>query len=396
MGSVDAERQHAIIAEQLPERRTWSPADIAAVAALPNCAAVIALLDEGGAPVQVVTTATLRKLVQSRLEQPAGLTRRADLSADVRGVAWREVHSVFEARWRYFLLARALYPTEYRRLITFAPAWFLTLTGDARLPELALTERIEPRSATWLGAWLTRATGQRALEELVELFDLCRYPEQVRRAPHGTRCVYAELGACDAPCDGAAELQRYADRVRTAWTFALGGRAEPIAQMEARMRADAAEQRFESAARRKKLLELARRWPNPAPPVLRHVSQWNCVVAVPVIRRQAWKAFVFSRGMLLDGPPLPRRKFAVEAARWVIEHSNRLPAVDAMLATEQTWLLAHLLDRPRLEAHIEWFDDQPPPDLADRLAGAIAAWKAPADPSVEESGLNPGGAETLA
>ncbi len=388
MGLIDAATQRDILAKHVSERRAWSDADAAGVVAgLPNCPALAALLDETGVIVQVLTTATLRKLVQSRLERPEGLTRRADLSADVRGVAWREIHSAFEARWRFFLLACELYPAEYRRLIAFGPAWFLELGGTERIPEINMTDRIEPSAENWLGAWPTRSGAQQALEELVELFDLCRYPEQVRRAPAGTRCVYAELGACDAPCDGAAELSVYAARVRAAWGFALGNRAEALARIESAMRGDAGAQRFEAAARRKKQLETARRWPHPAPPSLRAAHDWNCVLAVPVIRRQAWKPFVFSRGRLVDGPVLPRRKFAAEGARSAIDIASKLPETAAGRAVEQTWLLAHLLDRPHPEAHIEWYTDAPPADLAERFASAIAAWKVRPDSSAEQAGL---------
>lgn len=368
----------AILARHLPNRLKWEPG-AASAAALPAVAALVALLDEHGALVQLLSTGHLRRLVALRCAAPAPHGLRADLGAVTGGAAWLEVHSAFEARWRYYLLARELHPDRYRALISFGPAWFLHFDAAARAAEISVCDAPGRDGDALLGSWATRAAAQRAREALDELFDLCRYPEQVRRAPRGTRCVYAELGACDAPCDGSASLESYSRRVHDAWQFAIGtDGGAALRRIESQMRTAADARDFETAARRKKHLDLARRWHAQAGAPLRAAQHWNCLIAVPVIRRSAWKPFLFSRGALLAGPVIPRRRFAAEAAKWA-QAGFPLAAVEPRLAGEQTWLVAQLRDRARREAHFEWFDAQPPANLELRLTSAIAAWKAAPD-----------------
>ena len=339
----------------LPESHAWSGRPTAKdLLKLPGCPAVFLLVDENERPVQLLTTQQLKRVVISRLATSEEERReRADLAAIVRGLRWRPVHNTFEARWRYYQLARLLHPREYRKLASFGPAWFLSVNWDQSVPEIRTSERIWNAVGEFIGPWPSGKQAQQAADGLCDLFDLCRYPEQVRRAPAGSRCAYFDMGRCDAPCDGSAPLPDYLARVHATWRFA-GGVIEPwIADATRRMKDAAASQRFEQAGVLKQQIEFARGWLRKWSPHVRPASELVALLATPVTRRKAWKLFLFRHGHLVDGPVLQDRKFAAETATWCqAELAKPEPTLDPVVRMEQTWLVAHFQQHSSAKAAI--------------------------------------------
>jgi excinuclease UvrABC nuclease subunit len=332
--------------QALPESLSWARRPQAGdFAALPGCPAVYLLLSEGRQPVQLATTQHLRRLARARLVTPAPLSSgRADLAEIVREIRWRPVGSAFEGHWWYYRLAREMYPKQYRTLISFGPAYFLNVAWEARVPEIQVTERVWQETGECVGPWLTHDTCEKALAGLCDLFDLCRFPEQVRRAPGGQRCAYADMGRCDAPCDGSVPLERYVERCRAAWAFACGGVRAWIDEAKQRMKLAAAEQRFEAAAQIKQQLAFAWKWHDRWSPLVRPAAELNYSLAVPVTRRRACKLFLFRQGHLSEGPVLNDRQLPDQGAAWLREEWVRiLEPVDPPVRMEQTWLVAHFL-----------------------------------------------------
>jgi excinuclease UvrABC nuclease subunit len=346
------------------------------LAALPGSPAVYLLLDGERRPVQLATTQHLRRAVTARLtdHSPEEKTKRADLAEIVRAVAWRLVACPFDARWCYWRLARRMYPQDYRERIDFGPAWFLHVDWCLPVPELRVTERIWRLPGEFIGPWPTHKSAQQALEGLWDLFDLCRYPEQVRKTPHGTRCSYAEMGRCDAPCDGSVPLVAYVERSRAAWTFAGDGTAAWIAEAQQRMKDAAAALRFELAAQIKQQLVFARDWQTYAAPRVRRESALRCIIAHLVTRRRACRLFWYDRGLLVEGPAVQARGIQAQLAEW-------LPAIAALdpngepdiIRMEQTWLVARLvLAETRDDSAIVWLDaDRSVLDTAAQVFAAV-------------------------
>lgn len=347
------------LAARLPASATWPGApDEAAIRALPATPAVYLLHDDAARPVQLATTQDLRRALRARLvERTQADPRRADLSAVVRGVRWCEVHSAFEGRWRYWQVARELHPVDYRERIGFGPAHFLHLDERAEIPEIAVTSKVWSTPGACVGPWPTQAAAREALEGLWDLFDLCRYPEQVRRAPHGTRCAYAEMGRCDAPCDGGAPLSTYRERVGAAWRFACGAIDDWRREATERMRAAAAAQRFEAAGLLKEQLAFAARWQN-LWALARPVTDLYAVFAIPVPRRRVWKLFCFALGEISAGSVARTRDLANATGAFLgspeLVHGisaeaatppSSAPPADAVARMEQTWLFTQFLFR---------------------------------------------------
>lgn len=321
----------------------WGTPDAAdsATGALPNRPAVYALLAHDGRLIQLAITQQLRAAVQARVAATAEpRERRADLRAVVRAVCYAEVRDGLEARWLHWRAARAVLPSSYREQLAFGPAEFLLLDAGADIPEARISQQPFLQHGEIVGPFPNRAAAQEALEGLWDLFDLCRYPEQVRRAPHGTRCAYADMGRCDAPCDGAAPLDIYRRRVQDSWEFACGAIAPWVRAAEDRMHAAAADLRFEKAALLKRQLAFAQRWRTQWP-AAKPLRRGIYLMLAPVSRRRAWTAYLFRMGNFIPGESLRERDAAQHAVRWAIE-STGAPA-DPATACEMAWLLGHAL-----------------------------------------------------
>ncbi len=388
--------------DALPNLHEWSGRPTTeALSALPGSPAVYLLLDAGGRVVQLATTQHLRRITTSRLTDADREKRgREDLAAVARSVRWRVVSSSFDARWWYYRLAREMFPRTYRDLISFGPGWFLRADWQAPAPEISVSERAWQASGEFVGPWPARKHAHEALEGLWDLFDLCRHPEQVRRAPDGQRCAYAEMGRCDAPCDGSVSLDAYAERKRAAWRFASGGVSEWITKAELRMKEHAANLEFEQAGLLKGQLEFARKWRDRWLQRVGLIEQFNRLLVVPVTRRKAWKLYLFARGELIDGPLVPDRKLVSHATNWLRCLLTTQPATpedrntgkharpgDAVARMEQTWLVTHLLNNR--EAQTAMVIPLPtltvPPHLGDSLEEALAQRRARPPESAHEA-----------
>lgn len=368
-----------VLAAALPESRVWpgrpSEADLKPLPAVP---AVYLLLDGEGAAIQLATTQDLRRVLISRLVAATETAGRADVGAIARQVRWREAHSAFEGRWWYYLLARRMHPREYRKLVSFGPAWFLNVDWAEAVPEIRVSERVFNGSGTFLGAWPSRTACTRAMEGLRDLFDLCRYPEEVRRAPAGTRCAYADMGRCDAPCDGSVSMAVYVQRNREAWALAGGAARQWREQAVERMQQAAREQRFEAAALLKQQIALVdAEWLAADAPAVVEAERMRYLLAVPVTRRRKWKLFLFDRGRLADGPILPDKALAEEAAAWVRKAvggggAESPQKIEPVVRMEQTWLVAHFVQHKEGQAAIVEMLDEAGGVAAERLAARLA------------------------
>lgn len=371
----------ASVAAALPDVHTWHDRPTSAdLASLPTGPAVVLWIAADGAAVQLATTQQLKRFANSRLLEPDeeddAPRARADLAAVVRGVRWRTVSCPFEGRWWYYRLARALHPKDYRRRIGFGSATFLALDRDAEIPDWRTTDRVYRDACDYVGPFPSHAQAQAALDGLRDLFELCRYPEQVRKAPAGKTCAYADMGRCDAPCDGSAPMSAYRERVTASFAFATGGVGAWLRGAQNEMARAAQELEFERAALIKQQIVFADRWQRQWSDSVGNAAEWRMLLVLPVTRRKAWKLFYFDIGVLIEGPIAPDRKLADVVREWLpgaCAAANK-GHVSPTERTEQAWLVAHLHGhREAMDALLLPIAD--PRDDA-QLAAEIEAWRA--------------------
>jgi excinuclease UvrABC nuclease subunit len=367
----------------LPEFTSWSGRPSAeSLSALPGGPAVFLFVDGDARPIQLLTAQQCRKVALARLAQRSEeKTTRADVGEIARGVHWRSVHSPFEARWWHYRTARLVHPGNYRKLIGFPPAWFLHVDWDERVPDLRIVDSLWARPGRYLGPFPARAEAQAAWDLVCDVFDLCRYPAEVRKAPEGQRCAYAEMGRCDAPCDGSVPMARYEARCREAWAFLCDAGRTWLDEAPRRMASAAAELQFELAGQLKGQIDAVRRMTQRWSPYICGPDEMAYLLVVSVSRRKKWKPFLFCRGGLYDAEMAPARKLGEAIASLPAVMRERPPeSLDSVTRDEQTWLVAHYLNHRESRAaaveHCPEIRDAIPQAAIDAVLSRVAELEA--------------------
>ena len=235
-------------------------ANEAALVALPAKPGVLIIEDESGSTLSLLQTADLRRAARSRLgpveaeQQGTRRSRRVELRSIAKRVVATTVGSTFEADWATLQLARIRLPHSYKSMLDRWQAWFLHCNPDDQFPQWVKTSDPASTSGVHIGPIGDKHAAARFREMLEDAFDLCRFHHILVQAPHGTACVYKEMGRCPAPCDGTVSMQHYHQQIRSSIEF---GRqpADSRASWEASMRERSAAMDFEGAGRCKTLLE---------------------------------------------------------------------------------------------------------------------------------------------
>jgi hypothetical protein len=215
----------------------------AALLALPAAPGVLAIDDEAGRPFLLLTTADARAAARKRLATDAA-PGQADLGAIAARVRCWPVGSLLEGELVLLDLALAEHSALARAMLDRATGWFIHIDPDEPFPrwrrlgtnELALATAEQRASrGTLLGPIRDKHAAARAIEDLNDLFDLCREHSLLVLAPNAQACAYKELGKCPAPCDGSEPLDTYRARLRDAiacWRDPQGWQARTRAEMQ--------------------------------------------------------------------------------------------------------------------------------------------------------------------
>lgn len=221
--------------------------------------AVVGLFDAGGRTLLLATTSDLSAFLSKRLGDDAGAGR--DLRGVCTHVGWVRVSSALEGDLVFMRVARELAPRQHRAAADRLRAWFVRFDPDDDTPMWRKTnlgdapEGDDP--ALYLGPASDKHAAARLGELIDDLFELCRFPRELARAPCGTACAYKEMGRCPAACDGSESLGAYRARAAESVAFVRTARGERTGAWQAQMRAHAEARRFEDAKRVQERVERA-------------------------------------------------------------------------------------------------------------------------------------------
>jgi DNA polymerase-3 subunit epsilon len=123
---------------------------------------------------------------------------------------------------------------------------YLALDPHEPWPRLKTTRA--PREGTLsLGPFPSQSRAKLAAEALEEVFPLRRCGRAMGRRTRFPPCALADMGRCQAPCDGRTTPERYGELVGTLRS-AVASPGELLGALEDRMRALARQERFEEAS----------------------------------------------------------------------------------------------------------------------------------------------------
>ena len=287
--------------------------------ALPTHGGVYLLTDDHDQPVQLAACESLRAVLAGRLDpdRPAGASRRADLRAVARRIRYQPTFSQFETALTFLRIARRLYPNNYRDLCTLRPAWFARVDPDDHLPRFVVAKYLAANSpGTTIGPFPTRAQAAAFIEQLVDLFDLCRDYPILEQTPGGAACSYFDMGRCPAPCNGSITLDAYRHSVAQAARFAAGDREESLAAWTKEMQAAATRQDYESAGRLKSRIDRAVKLDGPYRDLVTDMRRFRYLVVQRGGGRSKVKPFFVHGGSISAGQPVPLRKLDGVVESW--------------------------------------------------------------------------------
>jgi DNA polymerase-3 subunit epsilon len=216
-------------------------------AGLPCAPGVYRFEDAGGEVLYVGTSRNIRDRVRSYFTASESRRRMGEMV----GLAERVVPIVcatrLEAQVRELRLIAEHKPRYNRRSRFPERAVWLKLT-DERFPRLSVVRAVRDDNGAYLGPFGSTRIAEQAMTAAHEAFRLrqCRQPMSERKQVPA--CALAEMGRCNAPCEGresAAQYATHADEVREAMHC---DSRELIARLRARIDALAAAGRYEDAA----------------------------------------------------------------------------------------------------------------------------------------------------
>jgi excinuclease ABC subunit C len=219
---------------------------------IPDGPGVYVFRDRSGTPLYVGKARSLRARLSNYFADPLTLPERtAQMLLAATSVDWTVTASEVDA----LLLENSL-------IKTYQPRHNIRLKDDKSYPYLAVDLREDwprpvvvrgrkRRGVRYFGPFGHAKSLRSTLDLLLPTFPVrtCSDAKYLRHERRGRPCLLADIGRCSAPCVGWVDHPTYEEHVQGILRFFSGDAAALTRDLEARMRAAAAAQDYESAAR---------------------------------------------------------------------------------------------------------------------------------------------------
>jgi excinuclease ABC subunit C len=214
---------------------------------LPDGPGVYLFRDAKGKVIYVGKAKSIKKRVASHFSNPVtrGSVEMADVIVQIEFLL---VSSETEA-----LLAEQNFIKQYKprfniRLRDDKSYPFIAISMDEEFPRVYFTRERHRRDRLYFGPYSSAKRVRSTLEMLgkVFLYRSCQAPEPGRRS--GSPCLDYYIKRCGAPCVGYVTPEEYRESIDGVVAFLNGRYKEIERNLDAKMRAAAAEQDFEQAA----------------------------------------------------------------------------------------------------------------------------------------------------
>ncbi len=272
-----------------------------ALAQLPARPAVFALRGETGEP-YLNRTADLRRRLAKLLTPAPAQTRRLQLTAMVRRIAWAETASEFGAQVLLYRATGTAFGERASQRLHLRAPYFVRMGMRNRFPRVWITNALSLSATSDLfGPMPSRHAAERYVEAVLDLHLLRHCFQDLDPDPAFPGCIYSEMKKCLAPCYGGCPDERYADEAAAVHAFL---RTSGVSLLEAlgaeRDRASEALD-FEGAAAVHARYSKAETAASLAPDMMRPLSEQHGVVVQPSAEPDHVELYLLAGGVL-TGP----------------------------------------------------------------------------------------------
>lgn len=346
---------------------------------IPAKRGVLLLTADADAPIVLLPAADMRARLRNRLQEPPEDTLRrnvADLRAITRRVWWVTAGSHFETDWLYYELARAIWPDRRKLadLLAWKPAWFVHVDPQADYPHFARTRDVFAEPGRYMGPFPSGKAAERFIAACQDGFYLCRSIQCLRKAPHGPRCTYAEMGKCLSPVDGSIAMDDYREEVARAARFALGEREGVLADLGEQMREAAGQLAFERAGSIKARIDRLKELDDKEFAEVRPAPGFRYVLIQASGSRKFARSYVVDVGHIVRGPNIPAED-NTKKLKVLRRFAARVIGQDRPFAPADRWRMglvaSYLWTSPQRRGVIlPWRDALAAEDLAEAIDSA--------------------------
>lgn len=316
---------------------------------LPDAPGVYLFRDARGRVLYVGTSRRLRTRVRTYFTASETRARMSQMVALTERVDPVVCATTLEAQVRELRLIAEHQPRFNRRSRRPERAPWLALT-DEPFPRLSLVREPARDGVTYLGPFGSRGAAQAATAALHEALPLRQCTTRLSPRRRSSACALADLGRCGAPCDGRESPADYAVHVAAARALLHGSPTEagpdPVRTLLDKVRALAAQERFEEAAAHRDRLTTLLRALDRGQRLAGLTGVPHLVAGRPTPER-GWELVVVRHGRLVGAATVPRGVHPaptvdalVLAAEQVTPRPGPLPAATA----EETGLLLRWLE----------------------------------------------------
>jgi DNA polymerase-3 subunit epsilon len=350
---------------------------------LPERPGVYYMKDGGGRIVYIGKAKRLRTRVRSYFTAIEGHDARLRTLVDVvEEIVWDETASELEALLLESRQIKQHAPRFNQAQLRYKNRPFLRLDESAPFPKIDVSPFLLDDEATYFGPLASRREAE-LLVDLIQRWFLTR-PCTDRRFADGKACLYAEMGRCEAPCEGQTDADVYRKRVRQVRAFLAGQDPTVLSHLEEQMRIAARDMRFEEAALYRDLFELVGRLLARqrciAAPVLDHHAV--VISDEPGDGRRLLLAVRFGRlveALPCDAAPAGEEAERIRAFVGRAFGSDRRPEPYFKPEIEDVRLLVHWLFTHQEEVRqVGWIPGESEAAFAERVLVGIAAFGRPA------------------
>lgn len=214
---------------------------------LPNAPGVYLFRGPKDDVLYVGTSRDIRARARSYFTKSETRSRMAEMVQIAERIEGIVCGSALEAQVRELRLIARHRPPYNRRSRNQDKVSWLKLTREP-WPRLSVVRTILDDDADYIGPFRGRVAAEGAMAALHDTFRIRQCTQRLVQNSRKSPCVLAEMGHCLSPCDGSATQEGYFAEVRGLRETMIGNPTALVANVNDKMNALAAGERYEDAA----------------------------------------------------------------------------------------------------------------------------------------------------